>query len=250
MPERPAPNKFAVHTTGRLASRLGVAEQAALAARLVAQTPDVSRPPENLELELGMGNGLALLARAQANPAWQFWGVEVFLNGLGQALRQLERQPVPNAHLLNRDAREVLAQLPPGSVRRVLIPFPDPWPKVRHHKRRLVQPEVLDAVARVLAPGGELWVVTDWPDYAFHTLALLHAHPQLQLAQTLGSGQGLAAADCKPSARLGDEGGAALGPHRLAQAPNWWVGTKYQQKAEKAGRAAWFIDAVKQGGIK
>jgi tRNA (guanine-N7-)-methyltransferase len=232
----PQPRR-ALATTGRVASRLTLAEQNALRAQLAAAQPNISHPPANLEIELGMGNGLAMLARAQANPQGQFWGCEVYLNGLATAWRTLQRTPLPNAHLLAMDGRTLLAQQPPASVQRVLLPFPDPWPKARHHKRRLLQTELLDEIARVLVPGGTFWLITDWPDYAFHGLSLLYAHPQLQLAQT-----GEAAADCKPSARLAEP----LGPQQLAQAPAWWVPTKYQAKAAVAGRVPWYICATRR----
>jgi len=193
--------------------------------------------PKLVELELGIGNGEAMAERAKAEPGRYFIGSDVYLNGLAQAARFA--QGLPNVALTNADARDLLASLPPGSVQRVAVPHPDPWPKASHHKRRLVQPDFLAACARVLQPGGELWVVTDWPDYAFHTLALLHRHSQLQLLQT-----GEAAARCK--VKPGGAGEQPLGPQLLAQPPAWWVPTKYQQKALALGRAPWFVGAVRK----
>lgn len=234
MPE----NKRPLHTTGRVATRMSEAERAALQSRLAPHTPGaawLANPPTNLEVELGIGNGLALLERARANPDFQFLGCELYLNGLRTLVSALEKTPQPNVHLYNGDARTLLEALPEGSLTRLLVLFPDPWPKSSHHKRRLIQPEFLSEVARVLKKGGELWVVTDWPSYAYHTIGHVFGHKSFRLAQTG------AAADCKPSARLEEQ----LGPHHLGQAPAWWQSTKYQQKAEVAGRKSWYIKAVR-----
>ncbi len=193
--------------------------------------------PAIVELELGIGNGEAMAMRAKADPTCFFIGTDVYLNGLAQAARFATG--LSNVALTNTDARDLLASLPPHSVQRVLVPHPDPWPKASHHKRRLVQPEFLDACARVLQPKGELWVVTDWPDYAFQSLAMLHQHPAFQLGQTTE-----AAARCK--VKPGGAGENILGPHLLGVAPPWWVTTKYSEKAKALGRQPWFIGAVRK----
>lgn len=228
-----------LQTTGRTATRISDAEQADLRAALDAHAPTeaflAGRGP--LEVELGMGNGLALHARALAQPERRFIGNEIYLNGLRTILRALEDKPAPNVALSGIDGRLLLEGLPVGGVQRLIVPFPDPWPKTSHHKRRIVQPSLLDAAARALCPGGELWVVTDWPSYAFHSIGLIFGHKAFRLLQTEP-----AAADCKPEARVG----GALGPHRLAETPEWWVATKYQQKADVAGRLPWFVGAVRK----
>jgi tRNA (guanine-N7-)-methyltransferase len=226
-------------TTGRTASRLKYEEKQSIISKL--QSHALPTPlPQPLEVELGIGNGDAMHARALANPSWHFLGSEIYLNGLKSLLHTLKQQPAGNLSLTNTDARTLLQTLPPASVQRLLILFPDPWPKASHHKRRLLQPELLTAAARVVKPNGELWVVTDWPDYAYHTLAQLHTHPSWQLAQT-----GLAARECqvKPETRSTTQ--PRLGPQTLATAPTWWVPTKYQAKAAAQGREPWFIGAVR-----
>lgn len=224
------------------------AEQADLKAGLAPWAPDAAfvAQPKPLEVELGMGNGMALYARALADPATNFIGSEIYLNGLQTLLKALQKNPLPNVRIYPQDARTLFTSglLQPASLARVLILFPDPWPKSSHHKRRIVQPELVTTLRDYLRPEGELWVVTDWPSYAYHTLATVYPVKGLKLAQTL-----LAAADCKPSARLaaeGEAGGeAALGPQLLMQAPHWWQPTKYQEKAAVAGRNPWFIKALK-----
>ncbi len=226
-------------TTGRTASRLSAAHKHAIQQGLAAYALP-SPVPQPLEVELGIGNGGAMHARALASPGWHFLGSEIYLNGLKSLLHTLKGQRVPNLSLTSADARTLLQTLPTASVQRLLILFPDPWPKASHHKRRLVQPELLTAAARVLTKGGELWVVTDWPDYALHTLATVYGHPQFALAQT-----GLQARECKvkPATRGGDD--SVLGPHHLATPPAWWAPTKYQEKAAAQGRQPWFISAVR-----
>lgn len=225
-----------IHTTGRTSSRLSGDDIGALKSRLAPLQPTPALYKKKpLELEIGMGNGLALLERAKADPARAFLGSEVYLNGLKTLLHHLKTHPQPNVFATDADARDLLADIPPGSLDRILIPFPDPWPKARHHKRRIVQQDLLTLCAKALRTGGELWIVTDWPSYAYHSIAEIFRHPAFTLDQTGG-----AAADCKPSARLSDH----LGPHHLSSPPAWWAETKYQQKARLAGRAPWFIRAL------
>lgn len=230
--------KRPIATTGRTHSRMNAGERAALATRLqpfVATESWLANPPSPLEVELGIGNGLAMVERAKANPHIHFLGAEVYLNGLRTLAAAMEKQPLPNLHIYPNDARQLLQSLPPRSIARLLVLFPDPWPKKGHHKRRLVQPQLLDAAAQKLATEGELWVVTDWPSYAYHSIATIFAHRHFMLAPTH-----LAAADCKPTARLPQP----IGPHLLGEAPSWWQPTKYQQKAQLAGRATWYIKAL------
>jgi tRNA (guanine-N7-)-methyltransferase len=239
-PTPPGSSARSLPTTGRLSSRLAPNEQQAIHAAVTRYA--LPNPlPAWLEVELGIGNGLALLARATHQPHGHFLGAEVYLNGLQVLLRQLARTPCPNLSLTSTDARTVLASLPPASVQRVLVLFPDPWPKKAHHKRRLVQPTLLDAMANVLVPGGEVWVVTDWPDYAYHTLAMLQAHSAFQLAQT-----DLAAQQCQVKAGARHTTAPLLGPHHLATPPSWWVPTKYQAKAAAQNRQPWFISATRR----
>ena len=251
-----------LHTTGRLSSRMDDTAVAKLLARVQPHLPqpaDWNHP--DIELEIGMGNGLAMLERAKAAPHRLFVGSEVYLNGLQVALNtisswraqrghltQIElshemasdrprHDDISNIRLTNQDARDLLANIPPATLSRILIPFPDPWPKAKHHKRRIVQPELLAACARTLKPNGELWVVTDWPSYAYHAIAVMQSHKAFTM-----NGCDLEAVNCKPSARLE----TPLGPQLLATAPSWWVPTKYQEKAITAGRGVWYIKAIKR----
>jgi tRNA (guanine-N7-)-methyltransferase len=118
-------------------------------------------------LEIGFGMGDALLALAQAQPQRDFIGVEVYPPGIGRFLLRVEQLGLRNVRVICADAVQVLDRhLPSGSLSQLLVLFPDPWPKKRHHKRRLVNDAFLALAARALAPDGQLHVATDWADYA------------------------------------------------------------------------------------
>ncbi len=118
-------------------------------------------------LEIGIGNGDALVHMSGNDPARDYIGVEVHTPGIGHALRGLGEQGNTNARLMHHDAMDVLTHsITPGSLAQLNLFFPDPWPKKRHHKRRIVQKPFLDLVVRALTPGGILHMATDWEPYA------------------------------------------------------------------------------------
>jgi len=138
-------------------------------------------------LEIGFGNGENLVALAAAHPARDYLGIEVHRPGVGRALLALEERGLANVRLICHDAVEVLErQIAAGSLDEVLILFPDPWPKKRHHKRRLIQPPFVALIARALAVGGTLHLATDWQPYAQEMLAVLGAAPWLGNAAPAG----------------------------------------------------------------
>ena len=125
-------------------------------------------------LEIGFGNGESLVALAQAHPDEDFLGIEVHRPGVGHLMLRAESLGLSNIRVACRDAVEVLArQLPDASLDTVLLYFPDPWPKKRHHKRRIVQPEFVALVASKLKPGGRFRLATDWQNYAEQMLAVV-----------------------------------------------------------------------------
>jgi len=125
-------------------------------------------------LDIGFGDGEALVTSALNNPAVDYLGIEVHEPGVGHLLLLLEKSGATNVRVIVRDAAEVVPQLlPDSSFVAVDLFFPDPWPKKRHHKRRLVQQPFVAELARVLAPGGLLHIATDWADYARHTREVL-----------------------------------------------------------------------------
>ena len=165
---------------GRIKSRPIKARQAGLMDSLLpALALDLSGPldpkalkPDAAEvwLEIGFGGGEHMAAQAAARPDVLILGAEPFVNGVASAIRHLDERQLDNVRLHHGDARDLIAALPDGCLDRVFILFPDPWPKARHHKRRLIQPEVLADLFRALRPGGRLRFATDWADYADWTL--------------------------------------------------------------------------------
>ncbi len=125
-------------------------------------------------VEIGFGNGENLAALADAHPDRDYLGIEVHRAGLGRFLLSADRMGLTNARVACHDAVEVLEhQIVPHALDEVLILFPDPWPKKRHHKRRLIQPPFVDLLASRLKPGGLLRLATDWQPYAQQMLAVL-----------------------------------------------------------------------------
>ena len=127
-------------------------------------------------LEIGFGGGEHLAGQAARNPDVGFLGAEPFLEGVAKLLSEIERDSISNVRVRRGDARDLVEQLPAQSIDRVFILFPDPWPKTRHRKRRLIQPEFVAELVRIMKPGAKLRFATDWADYANRALAdILHA---------------------------------------------------------------------------
>lgn len=136
--------------------------------------------PRGIILEIGFGGGEHLAAMAQASPELGFLGVEPFLNGVAKLLGQIETEKLENIRLLRGDARHVLANLPDQSLEQAYLLYPDPWPKRRQRKRRIVDAGVLDELARVIRPGGEFRFASDIDDYVGWTLARVLPHPAFE----------------------------------------------------------------------
>ncbi len=172
---------------GRIKSRPIKPRQAALVDELLPSL----RPPEGpfdprtlmdgtreAWLEIGFGGGEHMASQAARAPDVLIVGCEPFLNGVASAVRHVAEQELKNVRIHDGDARELAARLPDASLDRVFILFPDPWPKARHHKRRIVQPEMVVELARVLKPGGRLRFATDVAGYADWALERILASPE------------------------------------------------------------------------
>ncbi|WP_304169190.1 tRNA (guanosine(46)-N7)-methyltransferase TrmB [Phenylobacterium aquaticum] len=164
---------------GRIKSRTIKPRQAALMDSLLPEIrcPQVAFDPRTLApqaarvwLEIGFGGGEHMAAQASRDPEVLILGAEPFQNGVASALRHIDERGLSNVRLWDADVRELIAHLPDACLDRIFILFPDPWPKARHNKRRLVNAELLVELARVLKPGGGLRFATDWADYADWTL--------------------------------------------------------------------------------
>jgi tRNA (guanine-N7-)-methyltransferase len=134
-------------------------------------------------LEIGSGMGETTAAIAREHPEADFVAVEVHGPGVGSLLNRIEADKVANLRIVRHDAVEVLERMiDDGALAALHLFFPDPWPKKRHHKRRLVQRDVASLMARKLRPGGGLHAATDWPDYAEHMEAVFGGEPMLERA--------------------------------------------------------------------
>ena len=158
-----------------LLPRLAIDLKSPAPAELASLFPD--QPVAAVCLEIGFGGGEAMLAEAKAHPQTGFLGVEPFVNGMAKALAAIETEGLRNIRLHFDDAVNLIAWLPASSLRRIDLIHPDPWPKRRHWKRRFVQDEMVEQLARILRPGGEFRFVTDVADYATWTLQRLIRSP-------------------------------------------------------------------------
>jgi tRNA (guanine-N7-)-methyltransferase len=164
-----------LRTFGRTKSRTLKPRQARLLQELLPrlalpETPFDPRAsaPDAAEvwLEAGFGGGEHLVGQAALRPDVLLLGAEPFLNGQATALARIEDLGLVNVRLHGGDVRALMARLPEASLERMFVLFPDPWPKSRHHKRRLIEPGFVAETARLLKPGGRLRLATDWADYA------------------------------------------------------------------------------------
>jgi len=192
----PEPDKAATATAPRIrsfvvrAGRIGPGQARALATlapRFVL--PFVAAPVDfarvfgrvaPLAVEIGFGMGSATAAIAAAAPHVDFVGIEVHPPGVGALLQRIDALALANVRVIRHDAVEVVdAMIAPGALAAVHVYFPDPWPKKRHHKRRLLQPAFVSLIAERLAAGAYLHAATDWREYAEFILDVLRAEPRL-----------------------------------------------------------------------
>jgi len=175
-----------------------------------------SEPVEEIWLEIGFGAGEHLIWQAGHNPRAGIIGAEPYVNGVVAALSAIEaRQLQGRVRLHPEDVHPLLEWLPPASLSRAFMLFPDPWPKKRHRERRLFSPPLLDKMARILRPGAEFRFASDIADYAEAAIEHANAHPDFELVLTF-----------TPA-------------HRTALQD--WPVTRYETKAGKAGRASTFL---------
>jgi tRNA (guanine-N7-)-methyltransferase len=180
-----------------------------------AGAPLFAAPKRELWLEIGFGGGEHLAARARENPEVGFIGCEPFINGVAKLLAAIEAGGLANIRVRADDATALIAAAPGASFSRVYLLYPDPWPKRRQNKRRFVNAENVAAVARAIAPGGELRFATDIDDYAGWTLQVFRESP-----------------DFTWDARVADD-------WRLPWAG--WAPTRYEVKARAAGRPSAYL---------
>lgn len=160
-------------------------------------------------LEIGFGMGQSLLAMAKMNPDTYYIGVEVHQPGVGALMACLEEDNIHNVKIYAIDAIRVLKDyIPPNSLSGLLIYFPDPWPKKRHHKRRLIQPDFICLAEQVLKSHAFLHCATDWEDYAYHMMSILSAASGLKNTVTM---------------------------HQFSERPAWRPETKFERRGQGLG---------------
>ncbi len=174
-----------------------------------------AQPVDQVWLEIGFGAGEHLLAQAGASPDVGIIGCEPFLNGVVRLASGLDASRAGRVRVWQDDARLLLERLPERALSRVFILFPDPWPKTRHHKRRIICPPVLDHLARTMRAGAELRIATDDPGY----LVWIVEHLQ----------------------RCTDFAWTARGPDDWRSRPDDWPTSRYEQKALAAGRRCTYL---------
>lgn len=166
-------------------------------------------------LEIGFGGGEHLAAQAAAHPDVGMIGCEPFQDGVAKLLSQVDEAELENVRVHADDARQIFHLIPDGALERVFVLFPDPWPKTRHHKRRLIQAPLLDAFARMLADGGELRIASDHMDYVRWALTHVMRHRDFEWL--------------------------AEGPSDWRAPPADWIRTRYEQKALARGETCVYL---------
>ncbi|MEO1694328.1 MAG: tRNA (guanine(46)-N(7))-methyltransferase TrmB [Pseudomonadota bacterium] len=187
--------------------RRALQDNGEIAPGLTAAIADTERP---VWLEIGFGGGEHLIWQARENPGVCLVGSEPFLDGFAKAITGIDTFALANVLLHDDDVRPLLRAMPKASIDRAFILFPDPWPKKRHHKRRLVARPLLDQLGRVMRPGAELRVATDIADYARAILLAALEHAEFAWD--------------------------AAGPDDWRVRPNDWPPTRYEAKADRQGR--------------
>lgn len=165
-------------------------------------------------LEVGFGGGEHMVHQASLNPDIGIIGCEPYINGVAMLLGKIRRAGVDNLRVYPGDVRDMFDVLPPASIARAFLLYPDPWPKARHHRRRFVTPEHLEPLARVLKPGAIFRVATDIPDYVRQTLEQVPRHGFTWLAET---------------------------PEDWRKPWGDWISTRYEQKALREGRVPHYL---------
>ncbi|MCP4354227.1 MAG: tRNA (guanosine(46)-N7)-methyltransferase TrmB [Proteobacteria bacterium] len=212
---------------GRLANRMSKQEQAQLDKSLdkhsitleQAKTLKDSNPNTDILLEIGCGKGEQIIHRAINNPDKMYVACEVFKNSLAKIARAIEEHELKNLKLFYQDARILLENLQEESINTFMVLYPDPWPKSKHKKRRIVNQELLEHSYRIIKPEGKLILATDITDYALWMIQHVLNHGKFNCI--------------------------AAYPNEWMIEPEGWVTTSYEQKARSFGRQSWYLQFTK-----
>ncbi len=210
----------------------------------------------DLVVEIGSGTGEAIVAAATARPEVDHLAIEVFRPGIARTVRAAQRAGLTNLRILEGDAAHILrSALAADSVDEIRVFFPDPWPKLRHRKRRLVTADMVDWCARVLRPGGRLRMASDWADYALAVRDLGQAHPLLVNPHATGLPKDRRHASGPHVVGPNETGSNDSGPQPIQGVPDGFAArpadrpvTKFERKAVLAGRGVWEVELHKLAG--
>jgi len=216
----------------RREGRMTTAQKSALENLWVRYGIELSTEPLSFEelfcrkamrvLEIGFGNGESLITQAQANPDQDFIGIEVHRPGVGHLLAKIHEHQLANIRIINNDAVVVLKeQIPNDSLDKIQVFFPDPWPKKRHHKRRLIQSEFVHLISTKLRQGGRLHLATDWQDYAEQMMSVMSSMDKI-FVNIAGDGNYLENNSLRPK-------------------------TKFEKRGERLGHGVWDLVFEKVG---
>jgi tRNA (guanine-N7-)-methyltransferase len=172
-------------------------------------------PTDDLWLEIGFGGGEHLSAQALRHPNIGFIGCEPFVNGVASLVVHIQAHDLSNIRVVKDDAKVLIRKLPDQSVGCIFVLFPDPWPKKRHHKRRIIQDAVIDEFTRILKQGGRVCMATDHEEYGVWMQSVMARHPQFCL-------------DMEGRASVKDR-------------PQDWPQTRYEQKGIRQGRGSVYL---------
>lgn len=177
--------------------------------------------PEKLWIEVGIGAGEHLAWQAAHSPDARLIGAEFFLNGVASAVRHIHDQDLSNVRIMHGDGRVLINGLPENSVDRAFVLHPDPWPKRRHWERRIIQPSLMDALAKAIRPGGILRLATDHADYQPWMTRIALSHPGFRWLATKANDWRLRTED--------------------------WPQTRYEAKAVREGRKPLYLELERIG---
>ena len=204
-----------------LLEQIGVNEELLTQAGTASPGSLFSKDFDGYWLEIGFGNGEFLSKAQPANPEIGYIGAEPYINGVAALLKSIQNhKTVQNIRVWPDDVRPLLKSLAPASIDRVLVLNPDPWPKKRHHKRRIINPDTLDHLSRILKPDGDILMTTDVDDLAEWMITQIVNHSDFRWKA------------CAPA--------DALTP------PDGWEPTRYEIKGRQAGRKQYYLNAIKK----
>lgn len=174
-------------------------------------------------VDIGFGNGQSLLVMAKMNPSINFLGIEVYRPGIATLMLALKERNIQNVRICQQDAVEVLQEgVADATLSGINIFFPDPWPKKRHHKRRLIQPNFMSLAVQKLKIGGRLRLATDWEDYAIQMMSILSSFNSLK---------------------------NLAGISKFLTSRNYRSVTKFEERGRRLGHKIWDLDFIKQDNL-